>query len=86
MHNGHGSQGITRYRSSQSSQASFDPSVLMILIALEQQGLQEKIKLVPMDMADKPAWYKNVYPENMVWLEFKYTHFRVEPFEIIAAT
>jgi glutathione S-transferase len=30
--------------------------------------LQEKIKLVPMDMADKPGWYKKVYPNNQVWL------------------
>nr|CAB3501190.1 unnamed protein product [Digitaria exilis] len=29
-------------------------------------GLQEEIKLVPMDMADKPAWYKKVYPNNQV--------------------
>uniref|UniRef100_K4AI66 GST N-terminal domain-containing protein n=1 Tax=Setaria italica TaxID=4555 RepID=K4AI66_SETIT len=29
-------------------------------------GLQEEIKLVPLDMADKPAWYKRVYPKNQV--------------------
>uniref|UniRef100_A0A0E0NTG9 GST N-terminal domain-containing protein n=1 Tax=Oryza rufipogon TaxID=4529 RepID=A0A0E0NTG9_ORYRU len=27
-------------------------------------GLQEKIKLVPMDTNDRPAWYKEVYPKN----------------------
>jgi len=36
------------------------------VIALGHQGLQEEIKLVPMDMADKPAWYKKVYPKNEV--------------------
>ncbi|RLN16147.1 hypothetical protein C2845_PM02G29660 [Panicum miliaceum] len=30
------------------------------------KGLQEEIKLVPMDMADKPAWYKKVYPKYQV--------------------
>ena len=31
------------------------------------QGLQEKIKLVPIDLIDRPAWYKEkVYPENKV--------------------
>ncbi|KAF8683748.1 hypothetical protein HU200_044681 [Digitaria exilis] len=36
------------------------------IIALISEGLQEEIKLVPMDMADKPAWYKKVYPNNQV--------------------
>ncbi|OEL26140.1 Protein IN2-1-like protein B [Dichanthelium oligosanthes] len=35
-------------------------------ITRNYKGLQEEIKLVPMDMADKPAWYKNVYPKNEV--------------------
>ena len=30
--------------------------------------MHEKIKLVPMDMTDKPGWYKEVYPNNQVWL------------------
>ncbi|KAJ0476595.1 putative glutathione transferase [Helianthus annuus] len=30
-------------------------------------GLQDKIKLVPIDLANRPAWYKEkVYPENKV--------------------
>ncbi|TVU47476.1 hypothetical protein EJB05_07079 [Eragrostis curvula] len=35
-------------------------------ITRNYKGLQEKIKLVPMDTADKPAWYKKVYLKNMV--------------------
>jgi hypothetical protein len=38
------------------------------LLLWGNQGLQEKIKLVPMNMADKPGWYKEVYPNNQVWL------------------
>lgn len=31
------------------------------------QGLQEKIKLVPIDLEDRPSWYKEqVYPPNKV--------------------
>ncbi|RVW65843.1 Glutathione S-transferase L3 [Vitis vinifera] len=31
------------------------------------QGLQDKIKLVPIDLGNRPAWYKEkVYPENKV--------------------
>ncbi|KAJ1395992.1 Thioredoxin-like superfamily [Sesbania bispinosa] len=31
------------------------------------QGLQDKIKLVPIDLLNRPAWYKEkVYPENKV--------------------
>ena len=31
------------------------------------QGLQEKIKLVAIDLQNRPAWYKEkVYPENKV--------------------
>uniref|UniRef100_A0A0E0CYY7 GST N-terminal domain-containing protein n=1 Tax=Oryza meridionalis TaxID=40149 RepID=A0A0E0CYY7_9ORYZ len=33
-------------------------------IARNYKGLQEKIKLVPMDTNDRPAWYKEVYPKN----------------------
>jgi len=42
------------------------------VIALGHQGLQEEIKLVPMDMADKPAWYKKVYPKNEVRIDSRY--------------
>ncbi|KAL6907456.1 hypothetical protein ACP4OV_002495 [Aristida adscensionis] len=35
-------------------------------ITMNYKGLQEKIKLVPIDTADKPAWYKNVYPKSQV--------------------
>ncbi|KAF7804508.1 glutathione S-transferase L3 [Senna tora] len=32
-----------------------------------QRGLQDKIKLVPIDLQNRPAWYKEkVYPENKV--------------------
>jgi hypothetical protein len=31
------------------------------------QGLQDKVKIVAIDLADRPAWYKEkVYPENKV--------------------
>jgi hypothetical protein len=33
------------------------------------QGLQDKIKIVAIDLADRPTWYKEkVYPENKVRL------------------
>ena len=33
------------------------------------QGLHDKIKIVAIDLADRPAWYKEkVYPENKVCL------------------
>ncbi|CAD6203164.1 unnamed protein product [Miscanthus lutarioriparius] len=35
-------------------------------ITRNYKGLQEKIKLVPLDMTDKPGWYKEVYPKNQV--------------------
>ncbi|KAJ1297676.1 hypothetical protein BS78_01G395200 [Paspalum vaginatum] len=35
-------------------------------ITRNYKGLQQEIKLVPMDMADKPEWYKKVYPSNQV--------------------
>lgn len=37
------------------------------ICTLGEQGLQEKIKLVPIDLDNKPAWYKEVYPANKVW-------------------
>ncbi|KAK3147605.1 hypothetical protein QOZ80_3BG0284500 [Eleusine coracana subsp. coracana] len=35
-------------------------------ITRNYKGLQEKIKLVPMDTSDKPAWYRTVYLRNTV--------------------
>lgn len=36
-------------------------------IARNYKGLHDKIKLVAIDLDDKPAWYKDkVYPENKV--------------------
>ncbi|CAM0872603.1 unnamed protein product [Alopecurus aequalis] len=35
-------------------------------IARNCKGLQGKIMLVPLDTADKPAWYKKIYPMNMI--------------------
>ncbi|MED6158130.1 Glutathione S-transferase L3 [Stylosanthes scabra] len=36
-------------------------------ITRNYKGLQEKIKLVPIDLGNRPAWYKEkVYPENKV--------------------
>ncbi|XP_061353928.1 glutathione S-transferase L3-like [Gastrolobium bilobum] len=36
-------------------------------IARDYKGLQDKIKLVPIDLQNRPAWYKEkVYPENKV--------------------
>ncbi|XP_066384434.1 protein IN2-1 homolog B-like isoform X2 [Miscanthus floridulus] len=35
-------------------------------ITRNYKGLQEKIKLVPFYMTDKPGWYKEVYPKNQV--------------------
>ncbi|GAA0154596.1 transferase [Lithospermum erythrorhizon] len=36
-------------------------------IVRNYKGLQDKIKLVPIDLEDRPAWYKEkVYPENKV--------------------
>ena len=35
------------------------------------QGLHDKIKIVAIDLADRPAWYKEkVYPENKVCLVY----------------
>ena len=46
--------------------------LLDLVLIHEFQGLQEEIELVPMDMADKPAWYKKVYPKNQVRLDSRY--------------
>jgi len=46
--------------------------LLDLVLIHEFQGLQEEIELVPMDMADKPAWYKKVYPKNQVRLGSRY--------------
>uniref|UniRef100_A0ACD5XKB2 Uncharacterized protein n=1 Tax=Avena sativa TaxID=4498 RepID=A0ACD5XKB2_AVESA len=35
-------------------------------IARNCKGLQGKIMLVPIDVADKPAWYKKIYPKNKI--------------------
>ncbi|XP_059667741.1 glutathione S-transferase L3-like [Cornus florida] len=36
-------------------------------ITRNSKGLQDKIKLVPLDLSNRPAWYKEkVYPENKV--------------------
>ncbi|KAI4977746.1 hypothetical protein ZWY2020_014300 [Hordeum vulgare] len=35
-------------------------------IARNFKGLQHKILLVPIDMADRPAWFSKIYPENQV--------------------
>ncbi|CAN6289819.1 unnamed protein product [Urochloa humidicola] len=35
-------------------------------ITRNYKGLQEEIKLVPLDLANKPAWYNKVYPKNQV--------------------
>ncbi|KAF8402794.1 hypothetical protein HHK36_010885 [Tetracentron sinense] len=38
-----------------------------VLICFEHQGLQDKIKLVPMNLQNRPGWYKEkVYPGNKV--------------------
>ena len=51
------------------------------------QGLHDKIKIVAIDLADRPAWYKEkVYPENKVCLVnlfllniFMYRHSKFSP-------
>ncbi|CAN6307044.1 unnamed protein product [Urochloa humidicola] len=35
-------------------------------ITRNYKGLQEEIKLVPLDLADKPAWYNKFYSKNQV--------------------
>ncbi|XP_059667742.1 glutathione S-transferase L3-like isoform X1 [Cornus florida] len=43
------------------------PFAHRVWITRNYKGLQDKIKLVPLDLADRPAWYKEkVYPENKV--------------------
>uniref|UniRef100_A0A5B7BMA6 glutathione transferase n=1 Tax=Davidia involucrata TaxID=16924 RepID=A0A5B7BMA6_DAVIN len=43
------------------------PYAQRVWIARNYKGLQDKIKLVPLDLQNRPAWYKEkVYPENKV--------------------
>ncbi|KAA8549529.1 hypothetical protein F0562_001453 [Nyssa sinensis] len=43
------------------------PYAQRVWIARNYKGLQDKIKLVPLDLGNRPAWYKEkVYPENKV--------------------
>ncbi|KAL4591963.1 hypothetical protein LXL04_004940 [Taraxacum kok-saghyz] len=43
------------------------PFAQRVWITRNYKGLQDKIKLVPIDLANRPAWYKEkVYPENKV--------------------
>ncbi|KAL4296618.1 hypothetical protein GQ457_12G009130 [Hibiscus cannabinus] len=43
------------------------PFAQRVWITRNYKGLQEKIKLVPLNLQNKPAWYKEkVYPENKV--------------------
>ncbi|XP_004497444.1 glutathione S-transferase L3-like [Cicer arietinum] len=43
------------------------PFAQRVWITRNYKGLQEKIKLVPIDLQNRPAWYKEkVYPENKV--------------------
>ncbi|KAL0875002.1 hypothetical protein Bca101_024707 [Brassica carinata] len=43
------------------------PYAQRVWITRNLKGLQEKIKLVPLDLGNRPAWYKEkVYPENKV--------------------
>ncbi|KHN02381.1 Glutathione S-transferase L3 [Glycine soja] len=43
------------------------PYAQRVWITRNYKGLQDKIKLVPIDLQNRPAWYKEkVYPENKV--------------------
>ncbi|CAK9164760.1 unnamed protein product [Ilex paraguariensis] len=43
------------------------PFAQRVWIVRNYKGLQDKIKLVPIDLQNRPAWYKEkVYPENKV--------------------
>ncbi|XP_028775127.1 glutathione S-transferase L3-like [Neltuma alba] len=43
------------------------PFAQRVWITRNYKGLQDKIQLVPLDLQDKPAWYKEkVHPENKV--------------------
>ncbi|CAE6085658.1 unnamed protein product [Arabidopsis arenosa] len=43
------------------------PFAQRVWITRNFKGLQEKIKLVPLDLGNRPSWYKEkVYPENKV--------------------
>ncbi|MFS8004450.1 putative glutathione S-transferase, Thioredoxin-like superfamily [Helianthus anomalus] len=45
------------------------PFAQRVWITRNYKGLQDKIKLVPIDLANRPAWYKEkVYPENKVYI------------------
>ncbi|KAG0551621.1 hypothetical protein BDA96_01G438900 [Sorghum bicolor] len=47
--------------------AYYCPFAQRAWIARNYKGLQDKIKIVAIDLADRPAWYKEkVYPENKV--------------------
>ncbi|KAJ4801883.1 Glutathione S-transferase [Rhynchospora pubera] len=42
------------------------PYAQRIWITRNYKGLEEKIELVAIDLRDRPAWYKEIYPENKV--------------------
>ncbi|GKV05715.1 hypothetical protein SLEP1_g17691 [Rubroshorea leprosula] len=42
------------------------PYCQRVWITRNYKGLQEKIKLVPLNLQNRPAWYKDVYPSNKV--------------------
>ncbi|KAK1429366.1 hypothetical protein QVD17_11574 [Tagetes erecta] len=43
------------------------PYAQRVWIARNYKGLQDKIKIVPIDLANRPTWYKDkVYPQNKV--------------------
>ncbi|KAL5082429.1 hypothetical protein RYX36_010850 [Vicia faba] len=43
------------------------PFAQRVWITRNYKGLEDKIDLVPIDLQNRPAWYKeNVYPENKV--------------------
>ncbi|CAN8237446.1 unnamed protein product [Cochlearia groenlandica] len=42
------------------------PFAQRVWITRNIKGLQEKIKLIPIDLSNKPAWFKDVIPEKKV--------------------
>ncbi|XP_057518036.1 protein IN2-1 homolog B-like [Amaranthus tricolor] len=42
------------------------PFAQRVWIGINYKGLQEKIELIPIDLNDKPTWYKDVYPPAKV--------------------
>ncbi|KAJ4704805.1 Glutathione S-transferase [Melia azedarach] len=42
------------------------PFAQRVWITRNYKGLQDKIKLVPINLQDRPVWYKEVYPVNKV--------------------